>query len=155
MEGSRIVHWNNGLWDVCDLHGDGLFSTEEEYCANMLRIADILLDRYEKVIFATTTPVSEKNQYNKNTDIKRYNDILVPLLKERGVIINDLYTPVAEDIDRYISEDNIHLSEEGIELCAKLCADAIKRAGSLLSDSYSEKAESEGIELGAPVIFEK
>ena len=36
MAGSRIVHWNNGLWDVCDLFGDGLFSTEEEYSRNIL-----------------------------------------------------------------------------------------------------------------------
>ena len=27
MSGSRIVHWNNGLWDICNLFGDGLFSS--------------------------------------------------------------------------------------------------------------------------------
>ena len=31
MAGSRIVHWNNGLWDICNLLGDGPFSTETEY----------------------------------------------------------------------------------------------------------------------------
>ena len=66
MEGSRVIHWNNGLWDICNLFGDGPFSTEAEYTSNMLRIADILLSRYEKVIFATTTPVTERNPYDKN-----------------------------------------------------------------------------------------
>lgn len=23
MEGSDIIHWNNGLWNICDLFGDG------------------------------------------------------------------------------------------------------------------------------------
>ena len=30
MSGSRIAHWNNGMWDICGVFGDGLFSTEEE-----------------------------------------------------------------------------------------------------------------------------
>lgn len=54
------VHWNNGLWGVCDLFGDGPFSSEDEYITNMLRIADLLLSKHEKVIFATTTPVTQK-----------------------------------------------------------------------------------------------
>ena len=73
MSGSRIVHWNNGLWDTCDLFGDGYFSSEDEYRANMLRIADILLSKYDKVIFATTTPVSGENMYNRNLVIDRYS----------------------------------------------------------------------------------
>ena len=56
IEGSDVIHWNNGLWDVSDLFGDGQFSTTEEYCQNMLRIADILLKITPNVIFATTRP---------------------------------------------------------------------------------------------------
>ncbi len=127
MEGSRIVHWNNGLWDICNLFGDGLFTGEDEYISNMLRIADILTSNYEKVIFATTTPVTEKNAYNKNSDIVRYNQIIVPLLEQKGVIINDLHSTVSKDIDRYIrKDDNIHLTDIGIEICAKQVADVIR-----------------------------
>ena len=127
IEGSDIIHWNNGLWDVCNLFGDGTFSTEAEYTENILRIADILLKRYDKVIFATTTPVRQENQYNSNEDIKRFNDLIVPLLKEKGVIINDLYQLVVSDINTYIrEEDNIHLSEEGIRVCAQQVAEIIR-----------------------------
>ena len=155
MSGSRIVHWNNGLWDCCDLFGDGLFSSEEEYVSNMLRIADILLSRHDVLIFATTTPVSIDNKYNKNEDIKRYNDRLVPLLKERGVIINDLYSAVIEDLDKYISDDKIHLSDAGIELCANLTTQCILDAAKLVSEN-SQKTEvaQSTAEDGAPVIFE-
>ena len=112
MAGTQIVHWNNGLWDICNLFGDGLFTSEGEYVENMLRIADILLSKYDKVIFATTTPVTEQNKHNKNADIEKYNDLIVPLLEEKGVIINDLYKLVSSNIDQYIrKDDNIHLTD--------------------------------------------
>ncbi|MBQ2966769.1 MAG: hypothetical protein IJE10_01445 [Clostridia bacterium] len=134
MAGSRIVHWNNGLWDTCDLFGDGSFSTEDEYRTNMLRVADILLSKYDKVIFATTTPVSGENMYNRNLVIDRYNKMIVPLLEEKGVIINDLYSTVAKDINRYIrNDDNIHLTDEGSEVCAKQIVDIIKKTAEALA----------------------
>jgi hypothetical protein len=144
MDGSRIVHWNNGLWDISDLFGDGkYFTPEEEYVENMLRIADILLSRYDKVIFATITPVTERNVYNSNEVIEKYNGLLVPLLEKKGVVINDLYTPLSKDIDRYISqEDDIHLSEEGIKVCAKQVADIIKKVSETLSVKGSDACDS-------------
>ena len=153
MSGSKIVHWNNGLWDVCNLFGDGLFSSESEYAENMLRIADILLKRYDKVIFATTTPVAFENQYNSNTDIKKYNDLIVPLLKEKGVIINDLYKLVASNIEAYICEDNIHLSEEGIKVCANQVANVIRDVAKSLDENCEKKYEYdvEKKTVGAPV----
>ncbi len=126
MKGSRIVHFNNGMWDICNLFGDGTFSSEQEYIDNVLRIADILLSKFEKVIFATTTPVRPENYYNSNSDIVRFNEIIVPLLREKGVIINDLYTPIAEDIYANVADDTLHLSEKGVEICARLVADRIK-----------------------------
>ena len=150
MAGSRIVHWNNGLWDICNLFGDGTFSTEDEYVTTMLRIADILLSRYDKVIFATTTPVSPQNIYNDNEDIRRFNALIVPKLQEKGVIINDLYTPVATDIEKYICEDLIHLSQAGVELCAGLVADAVRQAAKMLPTVTEERVLKEK-ETGAPV----
>ena len=132
MEGTRIVHWNNGLWDVHECFGDGVFTDEAEYIANMTRIADILLKRYDKVIFATTTPVNPKNPYFKNDIIARYNEALIPILKEKGVYINDLFSHVIKDTDRYISADNLHLSEEGVAMCVDLVTDIIKKTAETL-----------------------
>ena len=128
MKDSKIVHWNNGLWDICHLFGDGTFTTEAEYVETMLRIADILQARYEKIIFATTTPVRVENPLDRNEDIKRFNDLIVPKLQERGIIINDLYALVSEDINRYIADDLLHLSEEGIQICAEQVAKIIKES---------------------------
>ena len=153
MAGSRIVHWNNGLWDVCDLFGDGTFSSDSEYVQNILRLADLLLAKYEKVIFATTTPVAQENQYNRNSDIERFNALVVPLLKEKGVIINDLHKLVSSDVDNYISkEDHIHLSPAGIEVCAKQVSDLIKAVAETLNPEYAPKVETVVTDSnGAPV----
>lgn len=133
MKGSRIVHWNNGLWDICDLFGDGTFTSLEEYVSNMTRIADILLKNHEVIIFATTTPVTSEHAHNKNANIIRFNEAIVPILEKKGIIINDLFTPVYNNIDEYIrKDDNIHLSDKGIEVCSRLVADKILEAAKTL-----------------------
>lgn len=116
---SDVIHWNNGLWDTMD-HGEGVLTSEEEYVANMIRIAEILKKRAGKVIFATTTPVAPEYQYSNIDRIKRYNAILVPELEKRGIIINDMYSFVQPNIDTYIrKDDHIHLTKAGIWACAE------------------------------------
>lgn len=152
MKGSRIVHWNNGLWDICNLYGDGLFTSEDEYVENMLRIAKLLKKSYDKVIFATTTPVNEQNIHNKNSDIRRYNELIVPLLEENGIIINDLYTTVSADIDTYIrTDDKIHLTDAGIKVCAKQVTDCILKAAEDLERTPTRKEVELYDRTGAPV----
>ena len=128
LDGADIVHWNNGLWDVCDLFGDGPFTAKEDYVKTMLRVAGILQKKVKKVIFATTTPVHPTRPQNSNARIIEYNRALVPELEKLGVQINDLHALVYRDIERYICADLIHLSEDGIDLCADAVVKAIKTA---------------------------
>ena len=128
LEGCDLVHWNNGLWDVCDLFGDGEFTPLEVYVDTMLRIASILQKYSKKVVFATTTPVDPAREIYNNDTIKRYNDRLVPKLKEMGVLIDDLHAVVASDPAKYISHDKIHLSDEGSVACARAAAEVIRSA---------------------------
>ena len=122
-----VVHWNNGLWDCTEIFDDGLFTSEEEYIENMLRVATLLKKTTPNVIFATTTPVWDEFEWTHNDRIERFNEIIVPRLKEIGVKINDLHALVSQDVHKYIKEcDKIHLSDEGIELCANAVVDAIK-----------------------------
>ena len=86
MKDCEVIHWNNGLWDVCDLFNDGvLFSTDEEYVENILRIARLLKQITPNVIFATTTPVHPQHPHNKNSDIQRFNALVVSRLKEMDI----------------------------------------------------------------------
>lgn len=150
LKDCRIVHWNNGLWDICNLFGDGCFTGKDEYLSNMLRIAELLTARHDKVIFATTTPVTERNFYNKNSDIIEYNSLLVPELVKLGIEINDLHAPVYKDVERYICDDNVHLSAEGIELCAGLTANAVRNAAIGMTDIKKSADAPQG--SGAPVV---
>lgn len=128
IKDSDVIHWNNGLWDICDLFGDGTFSSYEEYRATMLRIADQLLKITPKVIFATTTPVRDEHPHNDNADIARFNAAIVPELVAKGIVINDLYTTVYERRAELIRDDDlIHLNGAGIELCSKQVAECIRR----------------------------
>ena len=127
IDNADIIHWNNGLWDVCDLFGDGPFTDAETYVKNMLRIATLLKRSTDKIIFATTTPVTSEHAHSKNERIRQYNALLVPQLQKMGIVINDLYSLVAPNIDTFIrKDDNIHLTEEGIRACSEQVVRYIK-----------------------------
>ncbi len=128
IENSDIIHWNNGLWDICDL-GDGVFTSKEEYIENMVRIAKLLKQRAKVVIFATTTPVTYDHPHNNNDVIIEYNNAIVPILRDMGIIINDLHTFVYPHIDEYIrKDDKIHLTDAGIDACAEQVSRVIREA---------------------------
>lgn len=127
IESSEVVHYNCGSWDACDLFGDGAFTPLDEYVRSMLRITDLLHGMCKKLVFATTTPVLEGGTDQVNELIVRQNEAIVPLLSERGVVINDLYTTVERNKSAYILlEDRVHLTEEGIDACARQTADIIR-----------------------------
>jgi hypothetical protein len=151
IAGADIIHWNNGLWDVCDLFGDGPFTPLDIYVQEMLRLAELLKKRTRVLIFATTTPVRPENPHNRNADIAAYNAALVPRLQELGVQINDLFTPLVADVERYIrADDLIHLTEEGIALCAELVERAICNAASDLAGETKTVAPMTPGRAGAP-----
>jgi hypothetical protein len=95
------------------------------------RIATILLKKTNRLIFATTTPVwpelFAKVTVNprKNVDICNYNHGAANLLCKYDIEINDLHSCISKDIKRYISEDMVHLTKEGVHLAAKCVADMI------------------------------
>ena len=152
IRGADVIHWNNGLWDVCELFGDGAFTPKEEYVETMLRIARLLKERASIVIFATTTPVRPDNSHNRNEVIEEYNEALVPRLMDMGIVINDLYTPISKDLYKFISDDKIHLSEEGILLASDMVESVIRREAEKLGDAKKNKEEThENATLGAPV----
>ncbi len=128
MKDSDVIHWNNGHWDYAEYFGDGVFTPLDVYAETMCRIGRILLSRCDKVIFATNTPVRDGANGFRNSNVIRYNEVIVPQLSKMGIIINDLYSVVSEDINRYICEDRVHLSKDGIEVCAKQVADIIREA---------------------------
>ena len=127
LEGADVIHFNCGLWDMCDLFGDGPFTPLEVYVEQMVRIAKILKTYAPVVIFAATTPPSPKMWGHDLDRVRAYNAAAMAALEPLGVLFDDLFTPVAEDIDRMISEDFLHASPYGVEILANRVADCIKK----------------------------
>ena len=127
LKNADVIHWNNGLWDVCELFGDGMFTSEEFYVDTMLRIAKILKSITPNVIFATTTPVHPDYTYNDNEKIKRLNALIVPRLREMGFAINDLHALAIDNLQTYLCEDQIHPTQEGAISYAEQVVKAIKQ----------------------------
>lgn len=127
MQGADVIHWNNGLWDVCDLFGDGPFTPMDQYVATLVRIARVLKTYAPVVIFATTTVTAPEMWGHEAARTQAYNEAAIQALTREGIIINDLHAPVAADTARMICEDMIHLSDEGIEVCARQVAEAIRQ----------------------------
>ena len=129
LETADVIHWNNGLWDMCDLFGDGPFTSKEDYVALLVRIAKILLSYCPKVIFCTTTPPRPAMWGHSIDRVREYNAAAVEALVPLGVRINDLGAVVIADPEKYVSAvDNLHLNADGCKMAAGLVADAVKAA---------------------------
>jgi hypothetical protein len=126
-----VIHWNNGQWDVCYMPDGRIHTPLPAYLELEKRIADVLRRKAKRLVFATTTPVYPEQfataavNGRKNEDIVAYNQAVSGALAALGVEIDDVHTPVARDIRKYICEDKVHLSPAGIELCAGLVSRAI------------------------------
>ena len=129
----NVIHWNNGLHDVG--HNPSRFPVQipiEMYCANIEFILKRLLETRARVIWATTTPVHLKrpflnNQWSwKNNEIEQYNSEVLNVMKKYKIHVNDLHSIVMSDIDRYLCEDQLHLSESGRNCCAEAVTRIIK-----------------------------
>jgi len=132
LTGSDVITFNCGLWDECNLFGDGSFTDPGVYGAELARLVKQLKNMTKKLIFINTTPVSPRNIHNDNANIARFNAVAEKVMKEADVPVVDLYSAVMAALDRYICDDLIHLSEDGKELAAGLVSEAIRTAAKTL-----------------------
>ena len=132
MPDPDVIHWNNGLWDSCVKYvEDGPFTPIDEYVKDMLKILRELKKRTPNVIFAKTTHTGPGFNFNGiNPDragtVDKYNEAIVPFLKKEGVLIHD-FNPLIDADDSLICDDNVHLSQKGIDICAAQVVEMIKK----------------------------
>ena len=127
-----IVHWNNGIHD-CG-HNPARSPVQipiDMYQENLALILKRLTDITSNVIWASSTPVHPERPFRdtewawRNEEIDRYNDVAQELMQSNNIVINDLHALVWNDFERYLSEDQLHLSESGQEACAKAVAELL------------------------------
>lgn len=136
-EAIDLVHWNNGLWDVCHFMGDpqplvspALYrETLRRLCGRMR----VVFPR-AKLVFALTTGVDEANAkverglpIRTNKEIEAYNRVALEVMAEERVAVNrlDLYARTLPDTLR---ADWVHYTPCGYRLLGEEVATAIRRA---------------------------
>jgi hypothetical protein len=121
-----VIQWNNGQWDTCHMADGKIHTALPTYLELQERIASILLKKTKRLIFATTTPVRPEQfasgsiHPRRNEDIIEYNGAAMGLMANLSIEVNDIHPEISQDIQQYISEDMVHLTEEGVSRCAGL-----------------------------------
>ena len=128
-----VVHWNNGIHDVG--HNPARRPVQmpiDVYRGNIALIAERLVAIPARVIWATTTPVHpdmpfREDQWGwRNEEIDRYNEAALEVIGGRDIAVNDLHALVWGNVDEYLAEDQLHLSEAGQRACAAAVVRAIE-----------------------------
>lgn len=131
-----LVHWNNGLWDVCHFEGDPFaLVPQEEYRINLHRIAERIRTVFPraKTVFSLTTGVDESRmKYQRgvamrtNAEIAAYNEIAREALAEEKIPVNPL-NEYAAGLSNDLHVDWVHYTPEGYRLLAENVAAFIRR----------------------------
>lgn len=97
-DGIDLVHWNAGLWDVCEMFGDEPL-TPIEFYKNLIKRIDKrlrLIFPGAKLVFATSTAVREEKYgpsfKRHNSVIETYNAAAKEALSDTDTVIDDLYS---------------------------------------------------------------
>lgn len=144
------AHWGTGCWDLHRVTADGLiFTPVEEYALYQRRMVIQMRSYTPNICFANILPggagLDESAKINAlintdaefpkmlitaprdewNADVVRYNAAAEAVMKEMGVPVNDMYTAINADVEKYISDDGIHPTPEGYDLLAHMVVDRI------------------------------
>lgn len=129
-----IIHWNNGLHDVG--HNPDRFPVQipiDMYRANLEFILKQLKAITPHVIWASTTPAHPQRPLKntewswRNEEIDTYNAVALKLMQADKVPINDLHALVWNNVEQFLAEDQLHLSGEGQQACARAVVECVSQ----------------------------
>jgi lysophospholipase L1-like esterase len=101
----------------------------DEYEKNLRLIVKRLKKTGAKLIWATTTPMSEaymQKGYRRESELQSYNAAALAIMKEEGVAIDDLYALAKPNAEKLL-RDGVHFTKAGAEFLAKAVAAAIRK----------------------------
>ena len=136
-----MIHFNWGLHDLCYRSADArtpgrkdkvngrLDLTFEEYQQNLRKLVRILKATGAELIWADTTPVPEGEPGRFKGDEIKYNKAAEIIMKENGVMINDLYAHAMPKLSKIQQPNgNVHFTAEGSNYLAEQVAANILKA---------------------------
>lgn len=119
-----LIHFNFGLHDLRITEGKN-YTDLETYKENLRQAVAILKKTGAKLVWASTTPVPEGANPGStwgvpvNSDVIKYNEAAAEIMKENGVVIDDLYTTIYPGFEKYLNKDkDIHYSDAGSKIFA-------------------------------------
>lgn len=104
-----------------------IFTPLGEYITGLKRILQEIRKTNAKIIWATMTPVDRRFVYCRNDEIDRYNQVALEFMQSENIAIDDLNAIIREDVDAYIGEGLLHLSEKGQRTCAEAVVNAVMK----------------------------
>ncbi len=130
-----VVHFNCGLHDIkISRKAKQPQISLDQYEKNLGQIVDRLQKETKaRLIFATTTPIRDDLHAKREgdfdrleADVKRYNEVALKVMKEKGVEIDDLHTVVNKaGIDKVQRTDGTHYTDEGSKVLAENVARSV------------------------------
>lgn len=135
-----VIHFNWGLWDLCYRHPDskeqgnrdkvnGKVTFEpEEYEKNLRELVARLKKTGAKLIWATTTPVPEKEAGRILGDDIKYNAIAARIMKENNIVTNNLHSQALKRLPEIMNKPgDVHYTKKGYAyLAEKVAAEIMK-----------------------------
>lgn len=127
-----VIHFNHGIHDLKYMP-DGKRQVEPaDYEANLRTITTKLKATGSKVIWASTTPIPDGDltPERKFGKVPEYNEIAARVMKENGVLINDLNAHMTPRISELQNPKDVHYNAAGSEFLAeKVAAEILKALG--------------------------
>ena len=137
-----LIHFNWGCWDrhyldpaadplepsVAQFKRDGVRrTTPEQYAANLEAIVKILQPTGAKLIWAASTPLQDDGKsVCKPEEVAPYNVVAASVMTAHGITINDLYACALPELDRHISSDGCHFTDDGYRHLGRQVATVIQ-----------------------------
>lgn len=123
-----VIHFNFGLHDAKYMTETTRQVEPDEYEKNLHELVKKMKATGAKLIWATTTPVpkGDLNPPRKFEDIPVYNKVAEKVMKEEGVVIEDLNAWITPKLAEYQNPKDVHYKPQGYEYLAKQVVTAIE-----------------------------
>jgi lysophospholipase L1-like esterase len=138
-----VIHFNFGIWDTHYFHKEKIVPmqdlgnyqkedlrrryTHKQYVENLKKVLDAIKQTKAKLIWASATPFVS---YGEDTKVflAENNNAAAKLMKDNGVMLNDLYTLALPNLKEWQLKDGCHFNSKGYQKLAKQVASSISEA---------------------------
>ncbi len=133
-----VIHFNWGLWDIYGWEYDNEERSPEAYAKRLDQLVTRMEKTGAKLIWASTTPGCKdpektmQNRFKKEVLITpdqqaKYSEAALEVMKKHKVEINDLYSHILPELDKYsLGKNDVHFNREGSDFLAKKVIAAIE-----------------------------